>query len=190
MRKVIILGITVLAAIAVVTAVAIACNKDGSNAKTIDSENKLIKAGEYAKTGTCSKDASGKAALTADSNHDGWETRTIAIKGMTCAGCEQSISAALAEAPGVVEVVKVCHTSQEAVVKVDPAKSQEALLARAVTDKGYEAEIIPAVAKTAETAGNHPGCPMAGKTCTKGVCDTGSGASAHQASEKTLEGTK
>lgn len=72
------------------------------------------------------------------------------IQGMTCGGCEKSIEAALVSIPGVKKVAKVSHKEGKAYLFVDPKKAGNDLLVKTVTDKGYEAGIIPAVA-TAET---------------------------------------
>ena len=137
--------------------------------------------GDKSTCGASEKTATKASAEKAAS--DQWLTKTIAVKGMTCTGCENSLSTALAEAPGVMEVVKVCHTSEEAVVKVDPAVCKDAELTKLITNKGYEAEIVPAVSKstTVESKGNN--CPVTGKSC--------GDASVHKTSaEKKLEGTK
>lgn len=109
-------------------------------------------------------DASDKTSETAMvSAHDGeGPFRTMSIKGMTCAGSEKTISAALAEVPGVIEVVKVCHESGEAVVRIDPASAKDELLTTAVINKGYEAKIIPAVARTTEPSSKGKICPLSG----------------------------
>ncbi|MFH1686720.1 MAG: cation transporter [bacterium] len=91
----------------------------------------------------------------------------IDVKGMTCGGCEQSLTAALKGVPGVINVVKVSHTEGVAWVCTDKTKCQPETLTKAITDKGYEAQIIPAVSKTTEgevKAGGlpcAPGCPSA-----------------------------
>lgn len=72
---------------------------------------------------------------------------TISIKGMTCAGCEGSVKSALEKVEGVKSVVAVSHKDEVAYVCVDPAKANTTALTKAVTDKGYKAEIVPAVSK-------------------------------------------
>lgn len=95
----------------------------------------------------------------------------MSIKGMTCGGCEQSVTASLSEVPGVLKVIKVDHESGMALVCCDPAKMDGAAMIMAVADKGFEAMIMPAVAKTADgkagcaAHGNLTGSKTAGKTC-------------------------
>ena len=184
MRKVIILGIAVLAAVAMLTAVAVACGEKGTNTSKASADGKFCPAASASVADLSQTAASGDSESM-------WETRTIAIKGMTCAACEKSVSASLVKTTGVVEVVKVCHMSQEAVVKVDPSKSQDILLAKAVTDNGYQAEVIPAVAKSEKASGSAPVCPLpckmgASSTC----CPTGSMTAKQAGAEKTPQETK
>jgi copper chaperone CopZ len=101
------------------------------------------------------------------------EMRSISIKGMTCGGCEKAITAALSELPGVIKVTDICHKAGMAEVCIDPIKVKDEALTTAVVNKGYKAEIIPAVAKSTSADpskmssdkvkhGCKPGCP---KTC-------------------------
>ncbi|MFH2049440.1 MAG: cation transporter [bacterium] len=81
------------------------------------------------------------------------ENRTISIKGMTCAGCENDVKTTLMKVDGVLEVLKVSHTNEVAIVCVDPVKmSDNTSLITPVVNKGYKAEIIPAVATTETSA--------------------------------------
>ncbi len=166
----------VLAVMALATAGVYACGEKSTSAKKADAdatvkqvsaEVKAVSDNQY----TC--DAVKKSSTTAmaekATSDDKWLTRTIAVKGMTCTGCENSLSAALADAPGVVEVVKVCHKSEEAVVKVDPAVSKDAELTKVITNKGYEAQIIPAVAKSTNVQSKGSICPTTGAPCGQGV---------------------
>lgn len=72
----------------------------------------------------------------------------MSIKGMTCTGCESTITACLSGLPGVVKVGKVSYKDGTAFVLVDPKKVQNESMVKAVSDKGYTAEIIPAVSIT------------------------------------------
>ena len=169
MRKVLSISILVLAVMALAAAGLYASGEKSACAKKADAT--VQKA-----------DAKVKAASGDEADSDGkWLTRTISVKGMTSAGCEKSLSVALAKAPGVVEVVKVCHKSEEAVVKVDPAVCQDAELTRAITDKGYEAQIIPAVAKSASAKSGV--CPVTGAPC-------GEASAKETCAAKKAEGTK
>lgn len=101
------------------------------------------------------------------------EMRSISIEGMTCGGCEQAVTAALSELPGVIKVTQICHKAGMAEVCIDPSKVEDKALTKTVANKGYKAEIIPAVAKSTDADpakissdkakhGCKPGCP---KTC-------------------------
>lgn len=85
----------------------------------------------------------------------------ISIKGMTCGGCEKDVEAALTAVPGVLKVVKVSHKEGFALVCTDKAKCEAGSLTKAVSAKGYEAQIIPAVAKTTAATGST--CGMGAK---------------------------
>jgi copper chaperone CopZ len=104
---------------------------------------------------------------------------TIDIKGMTCAGCENSVKSALMKIEGVQKVAAISHQNEMAVVVFDPKVTNEASLTKTVADKGYQAQIIPAVAKLneieAKTAQvNSSDKKDCAKTCTeaeKAACD-------------------
>lgn len=95
----------------------------------------------------------------------------MSVKGMTCGGCEQSVTASLETVPGVLKVIKVSHQDGIAVVCSDPTKFDGAALTKAVADKGFEAMIMPAMAKTVDGKagcaghGKLTGEKTAGKTC-------------------------
>ncbi|MEW5796128.1 MAG: cation transporter [Candidatus Zixiibacteriota bacterium] len=96
----------------------------------------------------------------------------MSIKGMTCGGCESSVTASLAQMPGVVKVGKVSYKEGTAFVMVDPKKVKSESLLKAVSDKGFQAEIVPAVSVTtvdskATGNANHPCGPEAAKSCAK-----------------------
>lgn len=93
------------------------------------------------------------------------EVRMMSVKGMTCGGCENSIKSSLAETAGVYEVAKVCHKGGVAVVIVDPKEIKDDVLTTTVTNKGYEAAIIPAVATTSDNAEASKASSTAKKDC-------------------------
>ncbi|GIK37059.1 MAG: hypothetical protein BroJett011_08920 [Chloroflexota bacterium] len=64
---------------------------------------------------------------------------TLAIRGMTCAGCAASIQQALSELPGVSDAV-VQLSAKQAQVAFDPAQVGLTQLVEAVTKAGYTAE--------------------------------------------------
>ena len=63
----------------------------------------------------------------------------LQIRGMTCPNCVKAAEEALAAVPGVVRVVSVELESGRARVEGD---AQPALLAEAVREAGYEAQVI------------------------------------------------
>lgn len=170
MKKVLLIVFVAVAIMALMGTTAFACGEkktDAENAgtdknakvQTTDSKAKVCPVAGAAKVCDAAKTAKSAEASAED---DKSSTRTLSIKGMTCTGCENTISAALAEVPGVVEVVKVCHKSGQAIVRVDPTGADDELLTKAVVNKGYEAEIIPAVVKTTEAAPKGKVCPLIG----------------------------
>lgn len=105
--------------------------------------------------------ASDKAACASKTNADmakadgtcggKYELVSMNISGMTCGGCEKSVTAALVKMDGVQSVKKVCAESGVALVYVDPAKMKDKnVMTTAVANKGFSAEIIPAVATSAD----------------------------------------
>lgn len=98
---------------------------------------------------------------TADCDYKGkCETASLNISGMTCGGCESSITTALMKQEGVIKVVSIDHKSGLATVCFDPTKVESANLAKLVTSKGYKAEIIAAVATDEAGATNVKACGM------------------------------
>ncbi|MGH8015541.1 MAG: cation transporter [Candidatus Zixiibacteriota bacterium] len=76
----------------------------------------------------------------------------MSIKGMTCGGCETSVKTALMAVEGVNSVVEVCSKAGFAVVCVkNDAKFNNESIIKAVSAKGFESEIIPAVSVTTST---------------------------------------
>ncbi len=105
---------------------------------------------------------------------EGAEIRFMSIKGMTCGGCESSVKAGLMKIDGVHEVAEVSHKSEVAVVIVDASKIQEESLTKTVVNKGYQAEIMPAVAHvsdnpSATSASSKAGCNMPCPSKTSGA---------------------
>jgi copper chaperone CopZ len=75
----------------------------------------------------------------------------IDVKGMTCEGCENTITAALTDIPGVLKIVKVSYKDEAAWVCYDPAKCKTDAITTAITGKGYKAQVVPAVAKASDS---------------------------------------
>jgi copper chaperone len=66
---------------------------------------------------------------------DGMETRELHVDGMTCGGCESSVTNALLRVPGV-SAVRADHVS--GLVTVEGEALLEAALESAVLDAGYD----------------------------------------------------
>ncbi|RKZ35156.1 MAG: heavy metal-binding protein [Gammaproteobacteria bacterium] len=63
---------------------------------------------------------------------------TLTISGMTCGHCEAAVEKALAQVPGVVNVVSVDRNAGQAMVE-GTASAED--LVKAVADEGYEVEV-------------------------------------------------
>jgi copper chaperone CopZ len=59
------------------------------------------------------------------------------VSGMTCGGCERSVQNALTSRPGV-STAKADRVSGTVAVEFDPAKIEQAALAKAITDAGFQ----------------------------------------------------
>jgi copper chaperone len=113
-----------------------------------------------AKTGAAQCTAHGtSAAMTPEEcaklcGKDGGKCEMVnmSIKGMTCGGCENTVTTSLEKVPGVLKVVSVSYKEGTALVCIDPTKCKGEALTTAVTNSGYDAKVVPAVATTT-TAG-------------------------------------
>lgn len=149
------------------------CDK---NAATCNMQGKLT-AG-HCDPSFCTPDDCAKWTKACETYGANAEIRMMSVKGMTCAGCEGSVTTALKATPGVFEVAKVDHKAGVAIVIVDKTVVKNDVLATTVTNKGYEAQIMPAVATTTTDAGaqkvdaKKAGCAA---TCTT-PCDKGKAA--------------
>ncbi len=90
---------------------------------------------------------------------------TLAIKGMTCTGCEAMITKALTETGGVYRVRSIDYKTGIAEVCIDPTKVEGAKLASVVTGTGYEATVSNAAAV-------HEGGSDAAKACAAKTAST------------------
>ena len=94
----------------------------------------------------------------------------ISVDGMKGSGCENDVKNALKDVPGVYNVLKVSHTDKMAMVCYDTENCKTEVLTKTVADKGYSAQIIPAVSNVtdADTKSRLSGCgspcPAAQKT--------------------------
>lgn len=110
----------------------------------------------------CKKMCSEKGSMT---------MHTISIEGMTCGSCEASLTKVIEAVPGVKKVVSISHKDKNAVVCVDKKNTCTTTLTKAITDKGYKAQIIPAVATTAVSApGDKKACAKSCSTAEKAAC--------------------
>lgn len=186
MKKMFALGMAGLAVLAFAIAPAQACDgaKSASNTAT-KTDGKLVGSGSSCgskETGAkmtaaeCAKACASKGTMTAQMSpeecakmcgYNGTSAMAnMSIKGMTCGGCETSVKSALEKVPGVIKVVSIDHKAGSALVCYDPAKVKTELLTTTVSNKGFAAEIIPAVATS--------GTPAQGKVCSpeaKAACE-------------------
>lgn len=160
MRKSILFSLAILAVLSFAVMPALAGQSCGSV------EAKLGKAD--GKKGCSAHEINAKTA-SYDCDYKGkCETISISVKGMTCGGCENGLTTALSGTDGVIKVQKVSHKENLAVVCFDPTKTKSESLTKLIASKGYEAQIIPAVATdvNAVQAGVKAGCT----TMTKEEC--------------------
>jgi copper chaperone CopZ len=138
-------------------------------------EAKMISA-EGAKCATMSKEECAKLC-----GGDGkCDMISLSIKGMTCTGCEQTITTALQGIEGVKKVAKISYKDGYALVCSEKGKVNQEALLTAISNKGYEAQVIPAVATTTVSG--------KGKVCSpenKAAC-----AKEKEAEKTGIEGTK
>ena len=153
------------------TAMKSSCSGSDVTAKLISGDKKHCDYSAKDCGAYCTPEECAEWAKTCEKYGDKAEIRMISVKGMTCAGCENSIKATLTSTPGVLDVVKVSHKKGVAIVIVDKNTAKNDALTTSVVNKGYEAQIIPAVATTTDNAEvkkasstKMPGCAA---TCTK-----------------------
>lgn len=151
MRKVFVMALSALALLAFLSAPAFAqcpasAGKDAKTAQSASTDTKEINVQNvndlaYHCSTPCEGhgDYKGKCAMV-----------DMSIKGMTCGGCETTIKTALENTPGVLKVESISYKDGLAHVCFDPDKVNLDNMTKVVVDKGYEAQIIPAVAKTSE----------------------------------------
>lgn len=115
-------------------------------------------------------------------DHENCDLTKISVKGMTCGGCESQVTSALSKIDGVNKVIKVDHKEGYALVCADPTKVDKKVLTAAVINTGYQAEIIPAVARIdgpdakTQTASGKAGCSMSDADKAKSGCGAKKGA--------------
>jgi len=196
MRKamVMLVAMFALAAFVVAPMGAMACGEGKTSADNSSTSNKMVSdKSACSATSTQASAKSGcpagsaeacatKLGMTADDckmvcGQGQYTLVSMNVNGMTCGGCEQAVTACLTGMPGVVKVGKVDHKSGTAYVLIDPMKVKDEQLAKAVSDKGYEAKVIPAVAvepmqgeaskmdASGCSAAQKAACAAMGKTC-------------------------
>ena len=74
-----------------------------------------------------------KAATAAVAN----KTITLAVEGMSCTGCENTIKEAVGAIDGVKEVA-ASHTEGTTLVKFDSTRTDVKAISAAITEAGYE----------------------------------------------------
>jgi len=184
LKKALTLFVLALAAMAMMTSFALAgdsCSADKTNAKAASADGKTCTADKAVsgkvctaeEIAACAKATGVSAEECAKACAEGKLIKhTISIKGMTCESCENSVKTALTKIEGVKHVMSVSHKAETAVVCIDPTVCKTESLVKAVTAKGYQAQMVNAVAKTSDV--KEASSKSCSKTCTaaeKAACD-------------------
>lgn len=107
------------------------------------------------------------------------EFATLAVEGMTCGNCEQSVTEALSGVDGVVKVLRVSYNEGIAEVCYNSKKTDSQALVTAIENKGYPAKVIT----MAEPEKKNTACATVTKI--KPACCRGDKkASSHEKSDK------
>ena len=64
------------------------------------------------------------------------KTITLAVEGMTCTGCENTVQEAVTKIPGV-SSIKASYLDSTAVISFDSTKTSVAAIGDAITEAGY-----------------------------------------------------
>ncbi len=115
----------------------------------------------------CSPEECAEMAKFCESYDGKCEIRTISVKGMTCESCENTVKASLMKIDGVLKVAKVSHENGVAVVCIDPDKVDNDALTSAVSNKGFEAQMMAAVSTTSNKQCASKSSAKAGGCCSK-----------------------
>lgn len=116
------------------------------------------------KTGKCPPEC----AKLCEEHEGQCEHRMIAVQGMTCTGCENTLKKTLSSVDGVLAVICVSHKDGVAEVCIDPTKVKDEDLTKAVVAKGYKAEI--AQASITKTEGDATGITKTSSGVPMKVC--------------------
>jgi copper chaperone len=213
MRKAFIFGFAALAVMAFAVAPVFACGEETTSAKKASATSADQANSSYVCSASKSADAtqaSAKSGFCAATAADACADKmgmtkeecmalcqsgqltmvNMNVQGMTCGGCETSLKAALEKTPGVVSVNKVCYKSGTASVYLDTRKAKSDAVLSAISNKGYTAEIIPAVATATTEVEAKPANSTTGATCTaaqKAACNASKNTNAKNIK---AEGTK
>ena len=93
---------------------------------------------------TTTTDNAAQATATAAAN----KTVVLAIEGMTCTGCENTVQESVTKIAGVTEI-KASHLDSTAVVSFDSTKTNLAAIGDAITEAGYVYKGVKATFKPA-----------------------------------------
>ena len=152
MRKLFVISLATLVLLAFISAPVFAqCSQSGNKeekaAQAVEgTETRLVDAKDI-------KDCAYKCTTPCEGHQGKCAMVDMSIKGMTCGSCETTIKTALEKVPGVLKVQSISHKDGLAHVCFDPDKANLEGMTKAVVDKGYEAQIVPAVARTTEVTG-------------------------------------
>lgn len=80
---------------------------------------------------------SGKSTTDATQTVVANKTTTLAIEGMTCNGCENTIQEAVGKLAGVVSV-NASHLDSTAIISYDTTQISVSKIGEAITEAGYE----------------------------------------------------
>ena len=146
-RKAIFFGFAVVMGLILIGAQAdvMACGASKTGAAQIgkSDEVKATMVGSYSGGQDAAKDGVIKSAeKTVDESETmtRYATAEFSVKGMTCGGCENQVKTALMNHEGVDEVSEVCHVSEQAIVKYDPAKIDPNELTAIINKLGYKSK--------------------------------------------------
>lgn len=93
------------------------------------------------------------------------------VKGMTCAGCENKVKAALGGIEGVVETKRVDSQSDEATLTYDPAVTSEEQIIKSLSEKtGYSITVIQSGGMNEVKSESASEAKICSKECAKDCC--------------------
>ena len=209
MRKALVMGIAMAAILAFAAAPIFACGEESTaNAEKASSTSYSCSASKGTSASLASSDSKGgfcysTAAKDCAEKMGMTEEECIAlcksgkltmvnmsIDGMTCGGCENSLTASLMKVPGVVYVNSISYKTGTASVYLDTRAGQSDAVVTAVTNKGYTAEIIPAVATSETTVSTKSANSKSGVGCSASKSACSSKKSSTTATTVKADGTK